>query len=179
MEPLVAEHRLLENRRQFFGRGSRSIGALALASLLNPQSFTRASDLAQIAPKAKRVIYMLQSGAPSQVDLIDYKPELEKLHGTELPDSIRQGQRLTGMTAGQKSFPVIKSPWNFKQYGNSGTWLSELMPHLGNVVDDICIIKSLHTEAINHDPAITFFSIGTSTAGQAQYRRMAELRPGK
>ncbi|WP_339612881.1 DUF1501 domain-containing protein [uncultured Rubinisphaera sp.] len=124
------------------------------------------SQLSQFAPKAKRVIYLLQSGAPSQVDLFDYKPSLNKLDRTELPDSIRQGQRLTGMTAGQKNFTVVKSPWNFQQHGQSGTWLSELLPHMSNVVDDICVIRSMHTEAINHDPAITFFQSGNQQPGR-------------
>nr|WP_207310242.1 DUF1501 domain-containing protein [Rubinisphaera italica] len=124
------------------------------------------SQLSQFAPKAKRVIYLLQSGAPSQVDLFDYKPSLNKLDRTELPDSIRQGQRLTGMTAGQKNFTVVKSPWKFQQHGQSGTWLSELLPHMSNVVDDICVIRSMHTEAINHDPAITFFQSGNQQPGR-------------
>ncbi|WP_339746632.1 DUF1501 domain-containing protein [uncultured Rubinisphaera sp.] len=124
------------------------------------------SQLSQFAPKAKRVIYLLQSGAPSQVDLFDYKPSLNKLDRTELPDSIRQGQRLTGMTAGQKNFTVVKSPWKFQQHGQSGTWLSELLPHMSNIVDDICVIRSMHTEAINHDPAITFFQSGNQQPGR-------------
>ncbi len=167
-----SESRLLENRRQFFGRASTGIGVAALASLLSesaPASERRIGGLAGVphfAPKAKRVIYLLQSGAPSQVDLLDYKPSLDKLHLSELPASIRQGQRLTGMTSGQKSFPVIQSPWKFKRHGNSGTWVSELLPKLGDVVDDICIIKSMHTEAINHDPAITFFQSGHQQPGR-------------
>ena len=170
------ESRLLENRRQFFGRASTGIGTIALASLLNRSLLAESSndqtrigglpDLPHFAPKAKRVIYLLQSGAPSQVDLLDYKPSLEELHMTELPDSIRDGQRLTGMTAGQKQFPVIKSPWKFQQHGKSGTWLSELLPHMSKVVDDICIVKSMHTEAINHDPAITFFQSGHQQPGR-------------
>ncbi|MCP4815147.1 MAG: DUF1501 domain-containing protein, partial [Planctomycetaceae bacterium] len=118
------------------------------------------------APTAKRVIYLLQSGAPSHVDLFDYKPSLEKLHMTDLPDSIRDGQRLTGMTAGQKKFPVVKSPFKFRQHGKSGTWLSDLLPHLAGVADDICVIKSMHTEAINHDPAVTFFQSGHQQPGR-------------
>jgi len=166
----------LETRRQFFGRSSCGIGTLALASLLNQNLFGNdsadsatyggLSGLPHFAPKAKRVIYLLQSGAPSQVDLFDYKPSLEKLHLTELPDSIRQGQRLTGMTAGQNKFPVVKSPWKFQQHGESGTWISELLPHMSKVVDDICVVKSMHTEAINHDPAITFFQSGHQQPGR-------------
>ena len=166
-----------ENRRQFFGRSSTGIGTMALASLLNgnlfgkekPNQQNRVGGLADIphfAPKAKRVIYLLQSGAPSQVDLLDHKPSLEKLHMSELPDSIRNGQRLTGMTAGQKKFPVIKSPWKFRQHGESGTWISDLLPHMQKVSDDICVINSMHTEAINHDPAITFFQSGHQQPGR-------------
>ncbi|MFK7777999.1 MAG: DUF1501 domain-containing protein, partial [Gimesia sp.] len=166
-----------ENRRQFFGRSSTGIGTMALASLLNenlfakeePKSANRVGGLADIphfAPKAKRVIYLLQSGAPSQVDLLDHKPSLEKLHMSELPNSIRNGQRLTGMTAGQKKFPVIKSPWKFRQHGESGTWISDLLPHMQKVSDDICVINSMHTEAINHDPAITFFQSGHQQPGR-------------
>jgi hypothetical protein len=174
--PLL-DAQLLENRRQFFSRASSGIGVAALVSLLNRNSFAgdAANNAARIgglkgiphfAPKAKRVIYMLQSGAPSQVDLFDYKPSLEKLHMSELPDSIRSGQRLTGMTAGQKNFPVIKSPWKFRQHGKSGAWISDLLPHMSGVVDDICVVKSMHTEAINHDPAITFFQSGHQQPGR-------------
>lgn len=173
----VDESRLLENRRQFFGRSRIGIGTVALASLLNNQALGNDSSskatifgglpgLPHFASKAKRVIYLLQSGAPSQVDLFDYKPSLEKLHLTELPDSIRQGQRLTGMTAGQTKFPVVNTPWKFQRHGESGTWLSELLPHMSQVVDDICIVKSMHTEAINHDPAITFFQSGHQQPGR-------------
>lgn len=169
----IQESQLLQNRRHFFGRSCTGIGVAALASLMNESMPAHAnpvpdvvSQLSQFAPKAKRVIYLLQSGAPSQVDLFDYKPSLNKLDRTELPDSIRQGQRLTGMTAGQKNFTVVKSPWNFQQHGQSGTWLSELLPHMSNVVDDICVIRSMHTEAINHDPAITFFQSGNQQPGR-------------
>jgi hypothetical protein len=171
------ESQLLETRRQFFGRSSRGLGTVALASLLNGNLFGDdasgsstalggLSGLPHFAPKAKRVIYLLQSGAPSQVDLFDYKPSLEKLHLTELPESVRQGQRLTGMTAGQGNFPIVNSPWKFQQHGESGTWMSELLPHMSKVVDDICVVKSMHTEAINHDPAITFFQSGHQQPGR-------------
>lgn len=176
LDPL-SEMQLQVNRRQFFGRSSTGIGVAALASLLNRDLLSKetTSDASRVgglpgiphfAPKAKRVIYLLQSGAPSQVDLLDHKPSLDKLHMSELPDSIRKGQRLTGMTAGQKKFPVVKSPWKFRQHGESGTWLSDLLPHMGNVADDICVINSMHTEAINHDPAITFFQSGHQQPGR-------------
>ncbi len=177
MRSTLTEFQLQENRRQFFGRASTGIGVAALSALLNrdlhssetTSSSSRVGGLPGIphfAPKAKRVIYLLQSGAPSQVDLLDHKPTLEKLHMTELPDSVRKGQRLTGMTAGQKKFPVVKSPWKFQQHGESGTWISELLPHMGKVADDICVINSMHTEAINHDPAITFFQSGHQQPGR-------------
>lgn len=119
------------------------------------------------APRAKRVIYLFQSGGPPQMDLYDYKPHLEKVHNQEVPESIFQGQRLTGMTAGQTSFPVAQSIFKFQQCGQSGAWMNrELMPHLSKVVDELCIIKSLHTDAINHDPAITFFQTGFQNAGR-------------
>jgi len=177
MHELFLESRLIENRRQFFGKSTTGIGVAALSSLLGgnlafgekPGEFGRIGGLEGIphfTPKAKRVIYLLQSGAPSQVDLLDHKPSLEKLHMQELPESIRNGQRLTGMTARQKSFPVIKSPWKFRQHGKSGTWLSELLPHMAEVVDDICVVRSMHTEAINHDPAVTFFQSGHQQPGR-------------
>jgi hypothetical protein len=116
--------------------------------------------------KAKRVIYLFQSGGPSQFEMMDYKPKLQELHGTELPDSIRQGQRLTGMTSGQKSFPVVAPKFKFSQHGSQGVWLSELLPHTGKIVDDLCIVRSMHTEAINHDPAITFMQTGSQQPGR-------------
>jgi hypothetical protein len=176
MSSTDSDLRLLETRRHFFGRSSTGIGTAALASLMNDDlhadgarsegAIPGIEGFPNFAPKAKRVIYLLQSGAPSQVDLFDHKPSLDKLHMSELPDSIRSGQRLTGMTAGQKNFPVVKSPWKFQQYGQSGTWLSDLLPHMSKVVDDICVVKSMHTEAINHDPAITFFQSGHQQPGR-------------
>ncbi len=152
---------LNQTRRHFFKQSAASIGAAALAQVLG-DSNVKASTTA----RAKRVIYMFQSGAPSQVDLFDYKPDLATLHGTELPASVRMGQRLTGMTAGQKELPIAKSTWDFKQYGESGMWLSEQLPHIGSVADDICVVKTVHTEAINHDPAITFFMTGNQQPGR-------------
>jgi len=168
MDP-QAESRLLLTRRHFFGRASTGIGVAALASLLD-EELLAASDalpgLPHFAPKAKRVIYLFQSGAPSQMDLFDYKPRLEDWRGTELPDSIRKGQRLTGMTATQSSFPVAPSLFRFAQHGQAGAWVSELLPHTAKVVDELCFVKSLHTEAINHDPAVTFFQTGFQLAGR-------------
>jgi hypothetical protein len=154
-------------RRHFFGKAT--LGAAALATLLREDGFAAESALPHFAPKAKRVIYLFQSGGPSHLELFDYKPKLAKFHGSELPDSIRQGQRLTGMTSGQKSFPVIASKFKFNQHGKNGTWLSELLPHIGKVVDDICLIRSMNTEAINHDPAITFIQTGSQQPGRPSF----------
>jgi len=170
MDP-IGEARLQMTRRCFFGLASAGLGIPALASLLDRD--LRAADssgallgLPHFAPKAKRVIYLFQSGAPSQMDLFDYKPGLERFRGAELPDSVRKGQRLTGMTATQVSFPVAPSRFKFARQGKSGAWLSELLPHTARVVDDVCIVRSMHTEAINHDPAITFFQTGAQLAGR-------------
>ena len=114
-------------------------------------------NLPHFAPKAKRVIYLFMCGGPSHIDTFDFHPEVRKLHGQELPASIRMGQRLTGMTSNQERFPLVGSFAKFQQYGQNGTWVSDYFPHIGKIVDEICIVKSMHTEAINHDPAITFF----------------------
>jgi len=155
-------------RRHFFSRTSTGLGIAALANLL--QEDLRAEGglpgLPHFPPKAKRVIYLFQSGAPSQMELFDHKPKLKDLRSTELPESIRQGQRLTGMTATQTSFPVAPSLFQFAQHGKSGAWVSELMPHTAKIVDELCFIKSMNTDAINHDPAITFFQTGFQLAGR-------------
>src|ERR1041384_6950488 len=157
-------------RRQFLGRAATGIGVAALASLLNPSLHAAADSprrlLPLFAPRAKRVIWLTQAGAPSQLELFDYKPQLRARFKEELPDSIRGGQRLTGMTSGQKTFPVAPSLYDFKQCGQSGIWLSELLPHTARVADELCIIRSLHTEAINHDPAMTFLQTGSQMAGR-------------
>jgi hypothetical protein len=123
-------------------------------------------DLPHFAPKAKSVIFLHQSGAPSQIELFDYKPKLRKYHGTELPDSIRKGQRITGMTSGQSSLPVAAPIFKFEQAGKCGAYVSELLPHHAKIVDDICLIKTMNTEAINHDPAITFIQTGSQQPGR-------------
>ena len=142
-----------------------AVGAAAVSALLQKDGFA-ATGLTHFAPKAKRVVYLFQSGGPSHLELLDEQPELQRLHGTELPDSIRQGQRLTGMTSGQTSFPVVASKFGFRSCGQSGTRVSELLPHTGKVIDDICVIRSMHTEAINHDPAITFIQTGSQQPGR-------------
>lgn len=154
---------LHSTRRHFFGKSATGIGGAALSSLLSRDALAGATHF---APKAKRVIYLFQSGAPSQLDLFDWKPQLAKHFDEELPDSIRQGQRLTGMTSGQKRFPVAPTKFEFNQHGESGQWISELMPNLSTIADELCFIKSMHTEAINHDPAITFFQTGSQIAGR-------------
>ena len=175
MNPLL-ESQLLINRRQFFSRTSTGIGVAALASLLDNdllQAQTKTGglpDLPHFAAQGQRVIYLFQSGAPSQMDLFDYKPKLQDYQGVELPDSIRKGQRLTGMTATQSKFPVAPSRFKFAQHGKSGAWVSELMPRTAKVADEISFIKSMHTEAINHDPAITFFQTGFQLAGRPSIR---------
>src|SRR3989449_9464626 len=170
------EFRLRMTRRQFFGRTSMGIGVPALASLLAPGAFAANEginpktgglpDLPHFAPKDKRVIFLHQSGAPSQIELFDYKPKLRELHGTELPDTVRRGQRITGMTSGQSSFPVAAPVFKFEQHGQAGTWVSELLPHTAKIVDDIAIIKTMNTDAINHDPAITFIQTGSQQPGR-------------
>jgi len=153
-------------RRQFFGRSSTGIGVAALASLLKEDLYGQQPVLPHFAPKAKRVIYLFQYGGPSQIDLFDPKPALAKLQKTELPGSIRMGQRLTAMTAGQTSFPIASSVFQFAQHGASGAWFSELLPHTAKVADDLCFIRSMRTEQINHDPGITFFQTGFQLAGR-------------
>ena len=154
---------IASQRRTFLGGVGGALGLTALNSLL---AYETDSAVSHFAPKAKRVIYLFQSGAPSQLELFDYKPELEKRRGTDLPESIRQGQRLTGMTAGQDKFPVVPSMFKFARHGQSGATISELLPHLAGVADELCFIKSLSTEAINHDPAVTFLTTGAQLAGR-------------
>jgi hypothetical protein len=158
--------RLFMTRRHFFGRMAAGIGTAALGSLLSPSLFAGTTRQTHFPARAKRVIYLFMAGGPSQMDLLDYKPTLEKLHETELPASIRMGQRLTGMTANQKNFPVVKSIFKFSQHGQCGAYISELIPHIANIVDDICIVKTVNTEAINHDPAITFIQTGFQQPGR-------------
>lgn len=167
MENEFIKNRFHVTRRHFLGKLSLGLGSVALGSLLIPDLFKSESDdvpqisgLPHFAPKAKRIIYLFQNGAPSQLESFDYKPLLNKMTGQELPASIRMGQRLTGMTSGQASFPLVGSHFSFKQYGQSGAWVSELFPHTAKIVDELCFIKTMHTEAINHDPALTFMQSG-------------------
>jgi hypothetical protein len=171
------EYEMLMTRRQLFGRTATGIGIAALSSLLSPEAFADGAGsmaaghhgaLPQLhyPARAKRVIYLFQSGAPSHIDLFDYKPQLQQHRGIELPASVRNGQRITGMTSGQASFPVAPTIFKFAPRGKSGVMLSELLPHIGGIVDNICILKAMHTEAINHDPAITFIQTGAQQMGR-------------
>ena len=173
------------DRRNFLTKTSLGIGAIALSSLIGKsvlgnlaaklatespsasleQEILRA--LPHFAPKAKRVVYLFMSGGPSQFETFDYKPKLVDLFGQELPSSVRQGQRLTGMSGSQSTLPIVPSAFKFNQHGDSRTWISEVLPHTASVVDDLCIIKSIHSEAINHDPALTFFQTGNQLPGRA------------
>ena len=156
-------------RRQWLARFGLGLGTFALADLLTDRSARAATGVLggpHFRPRAKRVIYLFQSGAPSQMDLFDYKPLLNEKHGTQLPDEVRQGQRLTGMSGNQSSLPLAGSPFRFRRYGESGTWLSELLPHTARIVDELCVIKSMYTEAINHGPGVTFLQTGSQFPGR-------------
>jgi uncharacterized protein (DUF1501 family) len=168
IDPLARAMATEETRRRFFARGAQGIGALALASLLGGKAHASGGipGLPHFAPKAKRCIYLHLVGAPPQMETFDYKPQMREMFDKDLPESIRQGQRLTTMTSGQSRFPIAPSVFNFAQYGKSGAWVSELLPYTARMVDDIAIIRSMHTEAINHEPAITFFQTGFMIAGR-------------
>ncbi|MCE9592739.1 MAG: DUF1501 domain-containing protein [Planctomycetes bacterium] len=180
MNPLEERHLGL-TRRRFFASSAKTFGAglgsLAMSSLLGDSLFARSTDAngaprgPHFAPKAKRVIYMHMEGAPSQLDLYDYKPELRRRFDQDLPDSIRQGQRLTGMTSGQTRFPVAPSIFKFSRYANNqdGVWLSELLPHTASVAHELCVVNSMRTDAINHEPGITFFQTGNQQPGRPSF----------
>jgi hypothetical protein len=165
-------------RRHFLSKTSLGIGTAALASLMGPFSVlggsgsasTTSADLTRMIPhflpRARRIIYLFQSGGPSQLELFDYKPRLQQMNGEELPASIRDGQRLTGMTAHQKSFPLAGPQFTFDRHGTSGAWVSELMPYTAQIADELCFIRSMQTDAINHDPAVTFFQTGAQQGGR-------------
>jgi hypothetical protein len=168
--PKLLAEPLAITRRHFFAKTAGGLGAIALSSLL-PRAATAQMPgglpgFPNFAPKAKRVIYLFQAGAPSQIELFDHKPLLNKLNGEQLPESVRDGQRLTGMTSQQSSIPLAGSIFPFQQAGQSGAWISSLLPHTATVADELCIVRSMYTEAINHDPAITFFQTGSQIAGR-------------
>ena len=150
------------NRRNFLHRFGGGLGGLALANMLHAETGSKFHHPA----KAKRVIYLFQSGGPSQIDLFDHKPRLIQETGKELPDSVRQGQRLTGMSGNQASLPLVGSPFQFAQHGKSGQWISELLPNTAKIADDMCIVNSMHTEAINHGPGVTFMQTGSQLPGR-------------
>ena len=180
MDPVV-ENAKLHNRRQALLNGTRGLGGMALASLLSAEGQTQAAKVnagasdgasygvlqrTHFPAKAKRVIYLFFSGGPSHIDMFDYHPAMRDFHGEELPDSIRNGQRITGMTSGQKSFPCVAPMFEFKKYGQAQTYVSELLPHIAGIVDEIAIVKTVNSEAINHDPAITYINTGTQQLGR-------------
>ena len=163
------------SRRTFLGKTGAGIGAIALSSLLNPAHSLAGNDGNQplgkphFTPRAKRIIYLFQSGAPSQLETFDYKPKLQQMWGQDLPESVRNGQRLTGMTASQRKFPLVGSHFSFARYGHNRMWVSELLPHTARITDELCFVRSLFTEAINHDPAVTFFQTGSQQAGRPSF----------
>ena len=159
------------DRRHFFGRFALGLGGVALSGLFRSQGAPSLGvmDAPHFRARAKRIIYLFMSGGPSQLDLFDYKPRLNDLNGEDLPESIRQGQRLTTMTANQARFPMAGSIFKFARHGQSGAWVSELLPNTAKMVDELCFVKSLHSEAINHDPAITFFQTGSQMAGRPSF----------
>ncbi len=182
MKKELEEYALNENRRAFLGKAALGAGTLALSSLMGMKMLRKEKGVLQAdgasgrisgtldvlhhAAKAKRIIYLFQSGGPSQLELFDYKPMLNKRRGEDLPESIRNGQRLTGMTSGQDNFPLVGSQFEFKQRGQNGAWISDLLPYTSKISDELCIINSMYTEAINHDPAITFFQTGSQQPGR-------------
>ena len=177
MDP-IRQHINAMTRRHFFGRAAMGLGVPALASLLGDRAMAMPGSvprnaigglpgLPHFAPKAKRAIYLFMAGAPSQMDMFDYKPKMDEWYDKDLPESIRKGQRLTTMTSGQSRFPIAPSKFKFAQHGKSGAWVSELLPYTAKMADDIAIIKTLHTEAINHDPAITYICTGAQLPGKA------------
>src|SRR6266436_4128637 len=174
--PLFEDYVRYETRRQFFKRGASFIGTAALG-MLAPQLLSateKQSGVAALAraigphfpPKAKQVIYLHMVGGPAQMDLYDYKPVMQEQYDKDLPESVRMGQRLTTMTSGQARFPIAPSKFKFAQHGKNGMWVSELLPWTAKMVDDMCFIRSMHTEAINHEPAITFMQTGNQVTGR-------------
>ena len=185
MDPLE-DHYLNMTRRQFFSRSAAGIGGLALSSLMNQKLFASSPlergtlGAPHFAPKAKRVIYLFQNGGPAQQDLFDYKPELTEKYDKDLPDSVRGEQRITGMTSGQARFPVAPSMFKFNKYDNNedGLWVSELYPHTGSIAKEICVVKSMHTSAINHEPGITFLQTGSELPGRPSFGSWASYGLG-
>ena len=183
IHPLVEEWVQMETRRQFFSRGMNLMGAAALGTLAGSAAYasekkgapTTAQEVAaahphlaalKFLPKAKHIIYLHMVGGPSQMDLYDYKPKMQEMYDKDLPESIRNGQRLTTMTSGQSRFPIAPSRYKFAQHGKNGMWISELLPYTAKMADDMCFIRSMHTDAINHEPAITYMQTGNQVTGR-------------
>ena len=172
---VIHDHIQAMTRRHFFGRGALGLGTAALATLLPTRSSAAEAKsptggmpgLPHFAPKAKRAIYLFMNGGPSQMDMWDYKPKMAEMFDKDLPDTIRKGQRLTTMTSGQARFPVAPSKYKFTQHGKAGVWVSELLPFTAKIADDIAIVKTIWTEAINHDPAVTYICTGSQLPGRA------------
>jgi hypothetical protein len=167
----IHDHALAMTRRHFFGRGALGLGAAALAAIVPGRAAAATQtgglpDLPHFAPKARRAIYLFMNGGPSQMDLWDYKPKMAELFDKDLPDSVRMGQRLTTMTSGQTRFPVAPSKYRFARHGKAGTWVSELLPWTAKVVDDLAVVRTVNTEAINHDPAVTYICTGQQLPGR-------------
>src|SRR5438067_12298264 len=167
-------HERLETmtRRHFFGRTALALGTAALASILPARAEDAAAHdglpgLPHFAPKAKRAIYLFMNGGPAQMDLFDYKPRMNDFFDQNLPESVRMGQRLTTMSSGQARFPLAPSKFRFARHGRAGTWVSELLPWTARIVDEIAVVKTVHTEAINHDPAVTYICTGSQLPGRA------------
>ena len=179
MKHPVEEYLLNLSRRQFFGKMAQGIGAVALGSLMNENIFAAAQNPFErgflgsphFAPKAKRVIYLFQHGGPSQLDIFDYKPELKTQFDKELPKSVRGDQRITGMTSGQSRLPVAPSVFQFKKYDNNqdGLWVSELYPYTGSIAKELCVVKSVFTEQINHEPGVSFLQSGHQLPGRPSF----------
>ena len=172
MEAEIARHQYAVGRRDFLTRSGIGLGAIALADLVSREDAHAAQRDRGVlgnphyVPAVKRVIYLFMSGAPSQLDLLDYKPTLKALHGQQLPESVRRGQRLTGMSGNQASIPLVSSPFRFRQHGQSAAWFSELLPHTSQLADELCVVNSMYTESINHGPGVTFLQTGTQIAGR-------------
>ena len=167
----------LKTRREFLRTTTKGLGAMAIGSLLLPPTLQSQTtnglpnnggilQALHHAPKAKRIIYLFQSGAPSQIELFDYKPELQKRWGEEIPDSVRGSQRLTGMLAAQSSFPLVGSKFKYTRHPKTGGYFSELIPHIASIGEDICVVQSMYTEAINHEPAVVFMQTGSQQVGR-------------
>ncbi len=160
------ERDLRLTRREFFGTTATGLGSVALASMLSKTSLLQVPGVPHVKAKAKRVVVLWQGGAPSQVDLFDHKPGLNSMRLQELPESVRKGTRLSTMTAGQSKYPILPAIKSFRQYGQTGTWMSELLPHIGSQADNLCLIRSMHTDAVNHAPGVTFFLTGSQIPGR-------------